>query len=240
MTTTKLAMISVVKPDEVDLALNLLRSLQKFKIHPYHMSYVLDEASDDKIKSAGFNATLIREDGEGARPPAHILKYGIIGSLMKGFSHIWYMSPSSFVKGNVTAFFHHDCPKEEDAILQVTAGKLNPDCMLLRSKETLYALCHHMSTKVPHEADEAQVLTDILPRVEPRLDTSLLQDKAFPSASLFFGPSEAHDKYVEDGAQPLFVCTRGLGDGETCMRALKAKGLWLEEERESVAEKAQN
>lgn len=232
----KAAIITIVPEGETKIALNLLHSLKALGLSIAHMSYVASETDRAFLVGKGFNATLLADPADGsARPGNERLKYGVASTLMGRFSHIWMIDYRSVVTGNILLFLQKEAPKDVDLICGEHRGKIAVGNLVLKSGETTFALCQHMATKVASEAQEADLLSDIVPRVEPTLSMRFLEPTMFPSSDTFFGPSQSHDEYVAAGHRPLLVQTVDMGSRERMEAAMRAKGLWAIPEDQSIA-----
>jgi hypothetical protein len=225
---TKLAMVSVFTYEKLDLAQNFLESLRRFGIHKYHMSFVTDSITQDTLIQSGFNVTLLDTPKTGDMPPINALRYGVVAKILGAFSHVWLLDIESVCRGNLTAFFHYDFPKDIDIVVQKKdSHTVNPGCMIVKSSPQTCALFAHMS-ETKEDVDDSRVFTDIIPQVEPRLNLSFFDEISFPNTSIYFGPSEKHDEYVEHKYTPLIVNARFLNGIEQQITALKSTGNWLQ------------
>lgn len=225
--STKLAMVSVFSHEKLDLAQNFLESLRRFGIHKYHMSFVTDSITQETLVQSGFNVTLLDTPKIGNMPPINALRYGVVARLLGAFSHVWLLDIESVCHGNLTAFFHYDFPKDIDIVVQKKdSHTVNPGCMIVKSNPQTCALFAHMS-ETKEDVDDARVFTDIIPRVEPRLNLSFFDESSFPNTSIYFGPSEKHDEYTMLNIKPLIVNARFIDGIEQQINALKATGNWI-------------
>ena len=233
----KAAIITIIPTGETNLALNLLYSLKSLGLSIAHMSYVSSESDRALLVGKGFNATLLADPADGSeRPGDHRLKYGVAATLMGRFSHVWMLDHRSVVTGNILLFLQKEAPKDVDLICSEHRGKISVGNLVLKSGETTFALCQHMASKAGAQDHEADLLSDIVPRVEPKLSMRFFESNLFPSPDTYFGPSQAHDEYVEAKHRPLLVQTVGMGSKERMEAAMRAKGLWATPEDQGIAQ----
>lgn len=232
----KVAIITIIPAGETKLALNFLHSLKALGLSVAHMSYVSSESERTELVRHGYNATLLADPADGSpRPINERLKYGVASTLMGRFSHVWMLDYRSVVTGNIVLFLQREAPKDVDLMCGEHRGKIAVGNLVLKSGETTFALCQHMATKVGSDVQEADLLSDVVPRVEPKLSMRFFEPNLFPSSDTFFGPSQAHDEYVEAGNRPLLVQTVDMGSRERMEAAMRAKGLWAMQDTESIA-----